>query len=174
MIACYFILAVIAAPALIEAGVVPLAAHWFVIWAALVHYFTPPVMPMAIVGAAIAGASLWKTSFHAVRLGLALVIVPWVFVFNPCLLMQGDHGFGETALCVLTSLIGLIAIAAGVQGYLVKPATALERFVLVVAGLGIVSSFFYPPLGILGGALLILTLVRQGGHQLLLKKQEAG
>lgn len=174
MIACYFILAVIAAPALIAAGVMPLAAHWFVIWAALVHYFTPPVMPMAIVGAAIARASLWKTSFHAVRLGLALVIVPWVFVFNPCLMMQGDHGFGETSLCVLTSLIGLITIAAGVQGYLLKRASAIERFVLVAAGLGIVSSSFYPPLGILGGALLILMLVRHRGYQLLLKKQEAG
>jgi|TARA_Y100000294_G_scaffold91284_4_gene85053 TRAP transporter 4TM/12TM fusion protein len=170
MIACYFILAIIAAPALIEAGIMPLAAHWFVIWAALLHYFTPPVMPMAIVGAAIAGASVWKTSLCAVRLGIALVIVPWVFVFNPSIMLQGGHGVVETVATLLISLVGLIALAAGVQGYLVRAATAAERAALIAAGLGIISMLYSPLLGVCGCALLGATVVRQGGHRALIER----
>ena len=83
MIACYFLLAMIAASSLVEAEVLPLAAHWFVIWAALVHYFTPPVMPMAIIGEAIAGGNPWRTRLYSILLALAMVIVPWVCVFTP-------------------------------------------------------------------------------------------
>jgi TRAP-type uncharacterized transport system fused permease subunit len=90
-----------------------------------------------------------------------------VFVFNPSLMMQGGHGIGETLATVLTSLVGLIAVAAGVQGYLMKAATAMERVILVVSGLGIVSSFYYPVLGILGSVLLALTFLRQGGYHYL-------
>ncbi|MBW1772847.1 MAG: TRAP transporter fused permease subunit [Deltaproteobacteria bacterium] len=167
MIACYFILAIIAAPSLVEAGVMPLAAHWFVIWAALVHYFTPPVMPMAIIGAAIAGGSLWKTSFYAIKLALAMVIVPWVFVFNPCLMLQGTHGIIETLVTLLVTLVGLIALAGGVQGYFIKKANPIQRIALAISGLGIISWLFYPPLGIMGGGLLALVFFWHGGHRYL-------
>ena len=162
MIACYFILAIVAAPSLIEAGVMPLAAHWFVIWAALVHYFTPPVMPMAIIGAAIAGGNLWKTSFHAVRLAVAMVIVPWVFVFNPCLMLQGGHGVVETVLTFLVALLGLVTLAGAVQGYFIGSATWMQRILLTVAGLGIIFSLFYTPLGIIGVVSLIALVMWQG------------
>jgi len=170
MIACYFILAIIAAPSLVEAGVLPLAAHWFVIWAALVHYFTPPVMPMAIIGAAIAGGNLWRTSLYAIQLALAMVIVPWVFVFNPCLMLQGGHGIGETIFTLIVSILGLVALAGGVQGYFAGRATWVQRIALVLAGLGIISWLFYPPLGMVGAFLLILVFFRQGGHILLTSK----
>ncbi|MBW1998525.1 MAG: TRAP transporter fused permease subunit [Deltaproteobacteria bacterium] len=170
MIACYFILAIIAAPSLIEAGVMPLAAHWFVIWAALVHYFTPPVMPMAIIGAAIAGASLWKTSFYAIQLAIAMVIVPWVFVFNPCLMLQGTHSILVTGITLVVTLVGLVALAGGVQGYFVEKASPVQRLVLVLSGAGIISWLYRPFLGAIGGILLILLFFWQGGHVLLLDR----
>lgn len=167
MIACYFILAIIAAPSLIEAGVMPLAAHWFVIWAALVHYFTPPVMPMAIIGAAIAGGSLWKTSFYAIQLAIAMVIVPWVFVFNPCLMLQGTHGIPETSITLIVTLVGLIALAGGVQGYFIEKAGPVQRVALVLSGAGIISWLYNSFLGAAGGLLLVLVFFWQRGHILL-------
>jgi len=64
----------------------------------------------------------------------------------------------------------LIALAAGVQGYLVRAATAAERAALIAAGLGIISMLYSPLLGVCGCALLGATVVRQGGHRALIER----
>lgn len=92
IIVSYLVLAVLVAPALTNMGVMPLAAHLFIFFFALVSDLTPPVAPGAFVAAGIAGAEVMRTAWLACRLGLVVYILPYMFVYNPGLLLYGDHG----------------------------------------------------------------------------------
>jgi len=116
----------------------PIAAHLFMICAAYVHFYTPPVMPMVVVAAGLAGSNIWKTSFHAMRLAIVLVIVPFVFIYNPAILLQGGYSIPETIVVIVPCLIGIIALAAGIQGWLVKRANWLHRLLLIASGIMII------------------------------------
>jgi len=161
MIACYFILAVLVAPALTEIGVLPIAAHLFMICAAYVHFYTPPVMPMVVIAAGLAGSNIWKTSWHAMRLAIVLVIVPFVFIYNPAILLQGGHGILETILVIVSCLIGIVGLAAGIQGWLVRRANWLQRLLLIASGMMIILNLNLI-VTISGLCLLGLILVQHG------------
>jgi TRAP transporter 4TM/12TM fusion protein len=113
-VACYIIVAVLAAPALVQMGVDPIAAHLFVFYFGIMSAITPPVAMSSFVAASIADSSPMRTALESLRLGLAAFILPYIFVYNPMLLLQGN-GPG-IALAVLTSLIGIVALAMAIQG----------------------------------------------------------
>ncbi|MEE8326173.1 MAG: TRAP transporter fused permease subunit, partial [candidate division NC10 bacterium] len=113
--AAYIVPAALMAPALVKMGLPLVGVHLFIFYYAIVSALTPPVALAAFAGAAVAGASPWRTGFTAVRLGLTAYIVPFIFVFHPSLLLIGPP---LTVVATLISAIfGVIALGAGLQGY---------------------------------------------------------
>jgi len=128
----YIIQAALLVPALIELGVQPIAAHFFVLYFACLSSITPPVSLAVYAAVAIGHGNLWRTGMHAIRLGLVGFIVPFVFVFSPALLMIGS---GMKILQVLlTTVFAVCAIAGGVAGWMKRPLVWYERLLLVVSG----------------------------------------
>ncbi len=109
----YIILAVVAAPALIQLGVPEIAAHLVVFYAACLSNITPPVCVSAFAAAAIAGADPMRTGFAALKFGITLVLIPFSFVYAPALLLYGSTT--EITLTALSYLFGYMALAMAVQ-----------------------------------------------------------
>lgn len=131
----YVVTATIAAPALInEFMVAPLAAHMFVFYFGIVADITPPVCLAAYAGAGIAKANPFKTGMTAVKLAIAAFIVPFIFIYNPILVLV-DVTAGKLLLAIITALLGMIGVSSAVIGYLVRNSRMWERFILFGAGL---------------------------------------
>ena len=103
--AVYIILATVIAPALVEMGLQPMAAHLFLFYFGLLSLLTPPVAVASMVAAGLAGSDMWKTGIVGVQLAAAAYLLPFLWVFNPALVMQGSW----PAIIYVT----LTAIAAG-------------------------------------------------------------
>jgi len=130
---CYIILAVLAAPAIVEMKISPLAAHLFVFYFGCISAITPPVAVAAYAGAAIAGSNPMRTGYTAWRLGLAAFIVPFMFIYGPPLIMVGT--LSEIILASITSLIGVALLAASIQGFALIRLGPAERVFLFAAAL---------------------------------------
>jgi TRAP transporter 4TM/12TM fusion protein len=158
--ASYIICAVIAAPALMHVGVPDYAAHMFVFYYAVLSEVSPPTALSPFAAAAITGGDPYKTTLQSWKYTMPAFLVPFMFVLDPAgvgLLLKGT--LVPTALTVATAAIGIFALAGGVQGWLLREATRLERSLLVASGLLLV----YPGAitdGI-GLALVIAVLVKQ-------------
>ncbi|MFW5679368.1 MAG: TRAP transporter permease [Pseudomonadota bacterium] len=134
--AVYILTAVLIAPSIIALGVEPLAAHMFAYWFGTMANITPPVATAAYAAAGIAGSNPIATGVSAVRLGLAGFLLPFMFVYGPALLLIGSPG--DTLLLMGTAGLGVVALAAGLQGFVLQPMTALERALAVAGALSLV------------------------------------
>lgn len=123
----YIILSTLAAPAIHKMGVPMIAAHLFILYFGVIADITPPVALAAYAGAGIAKANAMRTGFSALGLALAGFIVPFMFVYNQALLFQGP--LWQILLASGTGILGVIALAAGVQGFYMKPLNIVERLV---------------------------------------------
>ena len=130
----YCIMAATCAPILVRMGVPNIAAHFFVFYFGIVADLTPPVALAAYAGAAIAQANPMKTALTATKLAIGAFIVPYVFALNPALLFI-DTSFGAVVLITITSLVGIYAVAASLQGYLLHDMKWFERIPSLVGGL---------------------------------------
>ena len=135
----YIMLAVLAGPALIQVGVLPLAAHLFLFYFGMISLITPPDCLPVYVAAAIAQANFWKTGWTGMRLGIAAYLVPFVFAFHPALILNGSAS--EIILAIVTASVGIIFLSAGCAGYLFHSLSWAKRAVLWAAGL----SLLLPP-----------------------------
>ncbi|HEY2987233.1 MAG TPA: TRAP transporter fused permease subunit [Candidatus Binatia bacterium] len=115
----YIMLAVLAAPALVQVGIPPLAAHLFLFYFGMISLITPPDCLPVYVAAAIAKADFWRTGWTGMRLAIAAYIVPFVFAFHPALILVGTAA--EIILAILTASLGVFFLAAGCAGYLFRP-----------------------------------------------------
>ncbi len=129
----YIITSTIAAPALVQLGVLPLAAHLFVFYFGIIADITPPVALAAFAGAGIAKADPFKTGVNATKLAIAAFVIPYFFVYSPDLLMINPSL--NTIRILAGSVIGMIAIGAAVAGWWRTFSPWWERIVLVIAGL---------------------------------------
>ena len=130
--ASYIILAVLAAPALVEAGVPEMAAHLFIFYFAILSFITPPVCVAVYIASAIARSKPMETALHAMKLGIVAYVVPFVFVADPALLMQGAPG--GIALAFVAAVVGFIGLAVALQGYYTRAVPWLVRMLLAIAG----------------------------------------
>ena len=142
--ACYIFLAVILAPALIRVGLDPMSVHMFILYWGMISYITPPVAIGAFTAASIARASPMQTGLEAMRIGVVIYFVPFFFVYNPALLMQG--GAAEILLTLVTALVGIVFLSAALQGYLLflgnlgaNPVSLLGRAMIFLAGIAIAA-----------------------------------
>ncbi|MCB5176477.1 TRAP transporter permease [Microvirga lenta] len=127
----YIIMTALLVPALIKLGVVEPAAHMFAFYFAILSAITPPVALATFAAAGLAKADLWKSGVASVKIGAAGFIVPFMFVYEPALLMIGDWPLIVTA--TVTAAAGALLLAAGLHGYLLQTANAWERVFLVAA-----------------------------------------
>jgi len=114
--ACYIFLATILAPALVGLGLSPIGSHLFVLYWGMLSYVTPPVALASITAAHISGAKGLETGFMSMRLGVVLFILPFLFVFQPALLLDGTPF--DVVLCVATAVAGLTLLTCALEAYL--------------------------------------------------------
>lgn len=136
--ASYLIVAVLAVPAMIEmltaAGIpghtaasMAIASHMIVYWFSQDSNITPPVCVAAYAGAAIAGSDPWKTGWTAFKFAKLLYVVPFLFAYEPAILLYGD--WLEISLAFSSAIIGTLAFSALTMGYLIRTTTWLEWFI---------------------------------------------
>lgn len=123
--AAYMIVALFGAPALIELGVEPLAAHMFVFYYAIISAITPPVALASYAAATIADCPMQKAGWTSMKLGAAVYIVPFVFVYHPALLLRED--WTSAVFGLLTALVGVLSLALAIQGYGMRKLLIFER-----------------------------------------------
>ncbi len=160
----YILLALLAAPALIELNIEPLAAHLYVLYFGMLSMITPPVAIASFAAASVAGTNPWKTSFASVRIGAGVYLVPIAFVTQPELLFIGDIGdtaIAATRLLVATSLFTMVFIGHGMRNMklpfrvisapvavacIMPLGGPLDTYLWVALGLGaiLLISFFIP------------------------------
>lgn len=153
----YIVMVSLLVPAIIKLGAIPPAAHMFAFYFAILSAITPPVALAVYAAAGLAKANLWETGWVAVRVGAAGFVVPFMFVFEPSLLMIGDwtvilHSFA-------TATIGTICLAAGLFGYLFREARVWERVALVAAAVLLIKPGLITDL--IGAALLLVVVACQ-------------
>jgi len=129
--AAYAIAASVLAPGLARMGVEPLVAHFFIFYFAVVSGITPPVALASFAAATMARADPWKTSWIALKLGLAAFIVPFMFYTSPVLLGQGD--LLAIGSATSTATLGVILLACATDGWLLGPLPPISRLVLAAA-----------------------------------------
>jgi TRAP transporter 4TM/12TM fusion protein len=127
----YIIAVTVGSYALSKFGVSPLAAHLFVFYYAVLADLTPPDAVTSFAAANIAGAEPMATGIEGFKVGLAGFLVPFAFVFQPPLLLQGS--FVQIVASLALTTIGVVSLAAGVIGYLIAPLNALQRALLLCA-----------------------------------------
>ena len=129
----YITLAVLAAPALVQLGIPPLAAHLFLFYFGMVSLITPPDCLPVYIAASIARADFWQTGWTAMRLGIAAYIVPFIFALHPPLIFMGTAK--EILIAIFTAVVGVVLLAAGCAGYLFRPLSWTKRGLLWLAAL---------------------------------------
>jgi TRAP transporter 4TM/12TM fusion protein len=135
----YVMLAVMVAPALVQVGVPPLAAHLFVFYFGMLSMITPPVCMATIAGAAMAQAPFWRTAVIGMRLGAVAYIVPFFMVFHPALLLGGELSW-LTVIDIGAACIGVCFMAFGSAGYLFRSLGMPLRVILFLCGMALMSS----------------------------------
>ncbi len=163
----YCIMASTCAPILIKMGIPTIAAHFFVFYFGIVADITPPVALAAYAGSAIAKGNPMKTGITATRLAIAAFIIPFVFAYSPSILFVGDVVWYNVILIALTATIGMVGVAAGLSGYLVRPMNVVERVLTIAGGLCLIVPGTLTD--VIGLALIALGVVLQ----LVLSKKQA-
>ena len=154
----YIILAVVAAPALIQLGVPEVPAHLVVFYAACLSNITPPVCVSAFAAAAIAGADPMKTGFAALKFGATLILIPISFVYVPELLLVGSPL--EIASAAVSYLVGYAALAIAIQQTdFLRGSISRWRQLLFLAAAACMLAPLIPWIKLLGIILLIIALM---------------
>ncbi|KEF31130.1 TRAP-type transport system, fused permease component [Marinobacter nitratireducens] len=132
--AAYAVAASVVAPGLVQLGIEPLTAHFFVFYFAVVSAITPPVALASYAAAGISGANAMETSVASFRIGIAAFIVPFMFFYNSALLMEGE--WFEIAVSLVTATFGVYLLSAGVLGWFARSAAPwMTRILLIVSAL---------------------------------------
>jgi TRAP transporter 4TM/12TM fusion protein len=156
----YIIMVTVAAPTLVQLGVEPLVAHFFVFYYGVLADITPPVALAAYAAAGMAGSDPFKTGNMAFRLGMAKALVPFVFVFSPSLLIVAK-GFTpyDFAITFVGCILGITLLAAALSKFFLVEMTRAEQALCVVAALLMIAPGLAPTA--IGLVLAVPMLLRQ-------------
>ena len=169
--AVYITVAALIVPSLIQAGVTPIAAHMFAFYFGVVSTITPPVALASFAGAAIAKSPPMATAVESSKVGIAKYIVPFAFIYNPALLMEGSYWISLYSL--LSVLLAYWSMTLGLEGYLNKPLNVYTRIIAFISSILLLLpplSIFYGISGFLlngvGFVILIFVYLIQGKFKL--------
>ncbi len=156
----YILAASLGAPILVRMGFMPLAAHMFVFYFAVISNITPPVALAAFAASSIAEAPPNKIGFQAMRLGFLAFVVPFAFCYDPGLLMQG--GAGAVAWAIFSGIVSVFAFGFMWMGYTTRPIPLLLRACFGIAGVVALSP--YTPAVVAAGIFVVVAylVVRSG------------
>ena len=170
----YIVLATMAVPALLTLNVNLMAAHLFILYFGVVADVTPPVALAAYAGAGIAGSNAMRTGFQAIKLAIAGFVVPYIFAYNPALLLikKGSQivdgaivyaSVSEIIMVIITALLGVICLASFVENFLIIKSKIWERIPMGAAAIALL----FPSFGtdIFGLVVLVLVFVLQKARQ---------
>ncbi|MBQ0745561.1 MAG: TRAP transporter permease [Marinobacter sp.] len=158
--AAYAVAASVVAPGLVQLGIEPLTAHFFVFYFAVVSAITPPVALASYAAAGISGANAMETSVASFRIGIAAFIVPFMFFYNGALLMEA--GWFDIARALVTALFGVYMLSGGVMGWFADvSATWVARLLLVGAALLMIAGGLVSDLAGIAVAVMVFMMQRQ-------------
>ncbi len=132
--AAYIFLAIVLAPALVQAGLSPMAVHLFILYWAMLSFITPPVALGAFAAASIANARPIATGIAAMKLGGAIYLLPFLFVVHPALILEGTTT--SVLIAIAAAIAGLFLLVGGMQGFLPLLERRLGTFARLVCALG--------------------------------------
>lgn len=155
VLSVYIILAIVIAPAIIEMGVPALAAHMFVFFYGNMAGITPPVGATFFVASGVAKSKVMETGYNAFKLSIAGYLIPFVFAFNQGLFLQGS--IIDIIWAVITTLIGIVGMSFGLEGYLFgKLSIPVRACLIVMAALTIIPETYSTVLGLVGICTVVL------------------
>lgn len=156
----YIIMVTVAAPTLVQLGVEPLVAHFFVFYYGVLADITPPVALAAYAAAGMAGSDPFRTGNAAFRLGLAKVLVPFVFVFSPSLLLVAK-GFTlqDFLITFVGCVLGITILAAALSRFMLVELKRWEQLLCFASALLLIAPGLW--VSLVGVALVLPVLVRQ-------------
>lgn len=166
--ASYIICAVIAAPALINLGVPAFAAHMFIFYYAVLSEVSPPTALSPFAAAAICKGNPYKTTLQAWKYVAPAILVPFMFVLDKSgvsLLLMGSTtalaqaDWLEIGWSCLTAIIGIVALAGGLQGWFIEKTNLIERFAMIISGVAL--AYTSPTADMIGFAGFGIVLVIQ-------------
>jgi len=153
----YIVMVALLVPAVIKMGAIAPAAHMFAFYFAILSAITPPVALAVFAAASLAKANMWTTGWTAMRAGSPAYIVPFMFIYEPALLTIGDWPI--VLQSTVSAIIGVVLLAAGLFGYLLRPATSWQRVLLIGAALLLIKPGWISDL--IGLALAAVVIVAQ-------------
>ncbi len=153
----YIMLATLVAPAIIDMGILPIAAHLFIIYFGTMSMITPPVALATYAGAAIAGSDPTKTSFLALKIAIPCYIIPFYFVFNNSLLLHGGNSI-EIIWSIVTAIVGIVSISIALMGYARKNMNLVQRVVLLLGAMMLIHQNIITDLFAIGILIIIFIL----------------
>jgi TRAP-type uncharacterized transport system fused permease subunit len=156
----YIIMVTVAAPTLVQLGVEPLVAHFFVFYYGVLADITPPVALAAYAAAGMAGSDPFKTGNMAFRLGMAKALVPFVFVFSPALLIVAK-GFTlqDFAITFAGCVLGIVVLAAALSRFFLVEMRRWEQLLCLASALLLIAPGLW--VSLIGAALAVPVLLRQ-------------
>jgi TRAP-type uncharacterized transport system fused permease subunit len=136
--ACYIFLAIVLAPALVQSGLDRMASHMFILYWGMLSFITPPVALAAVAASGIAKAGAMRTAVTAMRLGAPLFILPFMFVLNPALILQGEPQ--QIVVAVGTALVAIWMLSAGMEryAYFAGPTDRVGSLLMLAGGLTLI------------------------------------
>ncbi|WP_375262991.1 TRAP transporter permease [Palleronia sp.] len=155
--ACYIFLSILLAPALVQAGLNPIASHLFILYWGMLSYITPPVALAAITAANVAGSKPMQTGFNAMRLGMPLFVLPFIFVYDPALIMEGT--WVQIAERVLLTLVAIWAITSAFEAWIYKVGRIGTASRIAFAAGGILILFPELTTSLIGAGILVAVVV---------------
>lgn len=162
----YVLLAALVAPALIEVGIEPIAAHLYVLYFGMMSMITPPIAMAAFAAASIAKAPSMATGFAAMRFGWSAYVIPVLFVFSPSLLLIGEPL--DIVLTIATAGIGVWLVSAALAGYFANRLSPTMRVLFAACGLlalipasAFSGAIFSDLVGVGGGIVLMAAELRR-------------
>jgi len=154
--ACYIITVTVAAPALIMIGIDPLIAHFFAFYFGTMSAVIPPVALTSYTAAAIAKTKPAKVAITGFGLGIAGFILPYMFVYNPVLLLI-DFSWSNFIFAIISALVALYSLAITVIGVLKTKISIIQRIIFAIASILIIPGFLY--LRLIGFAIFGLSYI---------------
>jgi TRAP transporter 4TM/12TM fusion protein len=152
--AAYIVMAALLVPGLVKLGIVPIAAHMFAFYYAIISAITPPVALAVYAGAGLAGSNMWKTGLAAVRIGAPGFIIPFMFAYEPSLLFVGSAW--QILSTFVTAAVGVIMLAGGLIGWFVRETNTVERLLLIAGAILLIKPGIYTDIA---GVIFLVTVI---------------
>jgi len=135
-----------------------MAAHLFIVYFAAMATMTPPVALAAYTAAGIAEADPMKVGFEAVKIGIVAFIIPFVFVYQPQIILQSND-YLDTVFSVIFTIIGVVALTTGVNNWLLRENKKWEKIALLISSVMLFVPYY--SVNIVGCAIFLFVTIEQ-------------